>query len=56
MKGNKNKGLEENGAVTPVQYCRLWRRGGNYIFSFTRGRLGKFQNVPGPECRGRKFV
>jgi hypothetical protein len=56
MNGNKNKGLEESGAVTPVQYCRLRWRGGMYIFSFTRGRLGKFQHVPGLECRRRKLV
>ena len=42
MNGNKNEGLEGNGAVTPVQYCRLRRRGGKYIFSLIRGRLGKF--------------
>jgi len=40
MNGNKNKGLEDNGTVTPVQYCKLWLRGGKCICSFTRGRLG----------------
>ena len=56
MNGDKNKGLEENGDVTPVQYCRLRRLGGKCIFSFTRGRLRKLQNVPGLECRGTKLV